>query len=51
MMSKENLELIKKFNNLPETPEVMEIKEDYLSDKDSTYEFFCRASNYLENNT
>lgn len=42
-MNAQALKTVVAFNNLPETPEIKEVKRKYLNDEISTFEFGMRS--------
>lgn len=49
-MNEQALKTVVAFNNLPETPEIKEIRRKYMSDEISAFEFVGIAARYLLNN-
>lgn len=48
MSNQQSLEIIAKYNKLPETPEKAEIDRKFISNEIGHFEFFQLASRYLE---
>jgi hypothetical protein len=46
-MNEETIQDIKAFDALPETPEKIKIKQDYLADKTCSLDFYCQCMAYM----
>lgn len=49
-LTKESLDLVKKFEAMPSTIEKEKIRQRFLECKNSAFEFYCECSRYIDEN-